>query len=286
MSGASGPLLILLAAVLWGTTGTAQAFAPSSAASLSIGAVRQAIAGLALLGLAAGRGSLRAGPHRWPVWTTLLAAACMAGYQLTFFAGVARTGVAMGTMIAIGSAPVLAGGFGWLLRGERPARRWFFATALALLGCVLLVATGRQVQLNLAGMALALAAGACYAAYAVLNKNLLDTHPPDAALALIFCLGALLLSPLLFSLDLAWLLQPRGLLVALHLGLVATTLAYSLFAAGLRYTPVASAVTLSLAEPFTAALLGIFLLGERPAPSAWVGIALLFASLLLLSLRK
>jgi DME family drug/metabolite transporter len=37
--------------------------------------------------------------------------------------------------------------------------------------------------------------------------------------------------------------------------------------------------TLTLAEPLTAALLALVVLGERPAPVAWVGAALIAAGL-------
>ena len=90
----SGPLWVIAAAVLWGTTGTAQAFAPAGTDSLAIGAVRLGIGGLALLAVAAARKSLRPG-RPWPKLATLLAALSMAAYQPFFFAGVARTGVAV-----------------------------------------------------------------------------------------------------------------------------------------------------------------------------------------------
>jgi DME family drug/metabolite transporter len=281
----SGAWLVLGAAALWGTTGTAQALAPEGASPLTVGAVRLAIGGLALLALALRRGALKAGP-RWPLWTTALAAGCMAGYQLTFFAGVASTGVALGTVVAIGSAPVLAGAFALLLRGERPGRRWVPATALTVLGCALLASASGELQVEALGIALALGAGACYALYTVASKGLLETHPPDAVMAVIFCLGALLLAPILFIGDLSWLAQPRGLATALHLGLVATALAYVLFARGLRSLPTATAVTLSLAEPLTAGLLGVLLLGERLSAGAWLGAGLILAGLALLSFHS
>jgi DME family drug/metabolite transporter len=103
-------------------------------------------------------------------------------------------------------------------------------------------------------------------------------------MAVVFCLGAVLLAPLLFVADLSWLAQPRGLAVALHLGLVATAAAYALFARGLMAIPVAAAVTLSLAEPLTAGTLGVVLLGEQLTTSAVLGIGLIFGGLVLLSL--
>lgn len=279
----NGQCFVLAAAVLWGTTGTAQAFAPQGTQPAVVGAVRLAIGGIALLVLAATRGVLQGG-KRWPVMATAFAAGSMAAYQLCFFAAVARTGVAVGTMVAIGSAPILAGVLGFLVRGERPSRRWAVATALAVLGCGLLITASGSVSVDALGLVLALGAGVAYATYAVAGKRLLEERPPDAVMAVVFCLGAVFLSPLLFMADLKWLTQARGLAVALHLGLIATATAYTLFARGLSAVPVATAVTLSLAEPLTAGILGLVVLGERLTASALLGVGLLFGGLAWLSL--
>jgi len=279
-----GEWLVLAAAVLWGTTGTAQAFAPTGAQPIGIGAIRLAVGGLALLALAAWRGRLRSAT-RWPVLATLLAAGCMAAYQVCFLTGLKITGVAVGTVVAIGSAPVLAGGLGWLVNREKPGWRWGLATTLAVVGCALLVLPGGQFTVQAWGILLALGAGFSYALYALLAKQLLAGRAPETVMAVVFCLGAAMLSPALFLVDLSWLGQARGLAVALHLGLVATALSYTLFAHGLKVTPTATAVTLSLAEPLTAGLLGVFLLGESLALVAWIGMGLLFCGLALLSLR-
>jgi DME family drug/metabolite transporter len=282
---AAGRWLVLAAAVLWGTTGTAQALAPESAAPATVGAARLAIGGLALLALAAARGALRTGKP-WPRLSTLLAAGCMAGYQPLFFAAVASTGVAVGTIVTIGSAPVFAGALGFFVRGERPGRRWAAATALAVIGCGSLASASGEMSIEALGVLLALGAGACYAAYAVVSKGLLEDHPPDAVMAVVFCLGALLLSPILFQGDLGWLTQARGLAAALHLGLVATALAYTLFARGLQAVPAATAVSLSLAESLTAGILGVLVLGESLPPGGWIGAGLVLGGLILLTLHE
>lgn len=277
-----GPGFVLLAAMLWGTTGTAQAFAPAGFDSTVIGALRLALGGSALLVLALVRGNL--GSLRgWPFRPTLLAALFTAAYQICFFAAVAKTGVAVGTIVGIGSSPIAAGILGFLFRGERPGRLWMIATLLAVLGCALLSLSGGSVAVDPLGIALAIGAGTAYAAYTLVIKGLLDGRSPDAVIAVVFCLGALLLAPLLFGRELGWLFEPRGIAVILHLGLVTAGIAYWLFARGLQLVPVSTAVTLSLAEPLTAGLLGVVVLGEVLTPLAFTGIGLIFAGLLLLT---
>ena len=277
----AGALLVLAAGVIWGTSGTTQALAPAGASPTSIGAMRLAVGGAFLMLLALMRGGFGAG--RWPVFGTLLAGSCVATYQLCFFAAVHRTGVAVGTLVGIGSSPVIAGMLGFIFRGERPGRRWLVATLFALAGCGLLVGGGGTLAADPLGILLALGAGTSYACYTMAVKGLLPGRTPDAVMAVVFCIGAVLLSPFLFTSDLHWIAAPRGVAVVLYLGVVVTALSYWLFARGLRSVPVATAVTLSLAEPLTASLLGIVLLGERLSPAALCGIPLLFAGLAVLA---
>jgi len=276
-------LLVLAAAVLWGTTGTAQALAPGSADPAAVGGVRVLIGGLALLMLARLRGGLGR-PGSWLRLATALAAAGVAAYQICFFSGVARTGVALGTIVTIGSSPAFAGLLGLLARRERPEPGWGMATALTVAGAALLVLPGQEVGVDPRGVVLNLGAGAAYATFAVASKALMDAgRPPVAIMGLAFSGGALLLLPAVVTSDLTWLLQPRGMAVALHLGLVATALAYLVFGRGLQGTPVTTAATLSLAEPLTAASLGLLLLGERLTALGLAGAGLLFAGLVLLA---
>jgi drug/metabolite transporter, DME family len=278
-----GPWFVLAAAVLWGTTGTAQALAPDTAVPLTVGAVRLVLGGLALLLVGGASGSLQTVTVRaWLTWPTLLAAGSIAAYQLFFFTAVARTGVAVGTVVAIGSAPILAGLLG-LLFGERPSSRWVIATLLAIVGCTLLTTTGETaVTFDTGGILLAIGAGASYALYAAASKQLLQNKPATAVTAVTFSLGGLFLAPLLLRADLGWLAQPAGLLAALHLGLLATGLAYLLFAQGLQRVKLGTAVSLSLAEPLTATLLGLLLLREQLPPPALVGLVLLLGGLVVL----
>lgn len=276
-----GLWLILGAAVLWGTTGTAQALGPETSHPVAVGVMRLLVASPALLALAWRRRSLPARTTllRAPV---LLAALGMAAYQPAFFTAVGRTGVALGTVVAIGSAPVLTGALSWLLRLERPNAGWGTATLLGLAGVVLLGVTGRAVGVEPVGLAFALLAGLCFAVYILASRRALAEISPLGVTAVVFSLAALASLPLLALVDVSWVLGKPGLAVVLHLGLVATALAYVLFAAGLRVTPAATAATAALAEPITAAALGVVLVGERPGPPAWAGAALVMGGLAVL----
>lgn len=281
----AGHWFVLGAAILWGTTGTSQAFAPIGFDPYVIGALRLLVGGIVLLGLALYRhelGNLRS--IRWR--SIILAAAFTAGYQLCFFAAVAKTGVAVGTIVGIGSAPIAGGILGLIFRGEKPGRRWMIATILAIFGCTLLSFSGGDIAVDPLGILLAISAGLAYAAYTLVIKGLLEKHSPNAVMSLVVCVGALMLFPVLLNIDFDWLLQPRSIGVILHLGLATMALSYWLFARGLQSVQVGTAVTLSLAEPMTAATLGIVVLGEQLNTQAFFGISLIFAGLAVLVVKR
>jgi DME family drug/metabolite transporter len=278
--------LIIVAAMLWGTTGTSQALAPEGATGLAIGTMRLVVGGIALVVLALSQGKLQ-WSRAWLRWETLVAGLMMALYQVVFFNGVGLTGVAVGTIVGIGSAPIFAGILGYFFQGEKLSKRWLIATALAILGCLILVFSGNEeMKVDPLGMLLALGAGLSYAIFTLVNKRLIADFPSDAAMAVSFSLAALFLLPSLFFDNTSWIATPNGLLVILHLGLLATGLSYFLFGRGLKTVPVSTTGTLTLFEPLTAALLGIFLLGESLSFLAIVGILILFSGLAVLVFPK
>src|SRR5690625_7640408 len=163
------PFLVLFAAMLWGTTGTAQAFAPEGAHPIAIGAMRLAVGGISLLVVDLLLGQLRL--KQWPVSPTILAALCMAFYQPLFFSAVHMTGVAVGTVIAIGSAPVLSGALEWIVWRKRPIRVWWYATLLSSLGCLMLFINKEPINFDLYGILMALGAGLMFAGYSVISAR-------------------------------------------------------------------------------------------------------------------
>ncbi|MFI7438385.1 DMT family transporter [Nonomuraea indica] len=278
----NGPLAVVAAAVLWGTAGTAGLLV--SADSIALAAARLVIGGAALV-LFAGRGVLRVVRPG-----LLLAAVAVAAYQLCFFAAVDRAGVAIGTVVAIGSGPVFTGLLSWALHGRRPSGRWALATMAAVCGCAALLAGGvlgdsgggaAQASGRLVpGVLLALLGGLIYAFYAVTAARAISAGAPSGAvMGVLFGGAAVIMLPILAWRGVTWLAEPRGLLAAVYLGLAATALAYFLYGRGLRTTPVATAATLALAEPAVAALLGLVVLGEHLPPLSVAGLALLAVSL-------
>ncbi|GAA0952406.1 DMT family transporter [Nonomuraea longicatena] len=272
-------IAVIGAAVLWGTAGTAGLLV--SADSVALAAARLVVGGAALAALAGPR--LRGGLTP----SLLLGAVAVAAYQLCFFAAVSRTGVAIGTVVAIGSGPVFTGILAWALHGERPSGRWVIATVAAVAGCAaLIVGGGAQAGGQVvSGVLLALLGGLLYAFYAVVAARAIGRGvPSDVAMGAMFGGAAIVMVPVLVWRGAEWMVTPGALVAVLYLGLGTTALAYFLYGRGLRSTPVTTAATLALAEPGVAALLGVVVLGERLTGLSVAGLLLLLAALSALAL--
>jgi drug/metabolite transporter, DME family len=275
---------VLLAALCFATTGTAQALGPDGTDPVGVGATRILIGGalLALVAIARKRSSR----PRWDRQAVAAAVAGVAVYQLAFFAAVADTGVAVGTIVALGSAPTLAGLFEWIVDRRRPSTRWAAATALACAGVALLALAGADADVSPRGVALAVTAGGAYAVYTLAAKRLLSAgHAPEAVMAAAFGLGAIVLLPALLATTPTWLVHADGIALALFLGTIPTAVAYLLFANGLRYLTASETATLTLAEPLTAAVLGAVVLSEQLSAPALAGAGLVLGALVALAVK-
>jgi DME family drug/metabolite transporter len=279
----TGAALVMLAGVLWGTTGTSLALSPHHASALGFGAARATLTGVVLLALALWRpgfAALRACWRPGVRWALVLGAACTAVYQLCFFAATTSTGVVVGTLTAIGSAPLIAGLIG-LATGARPTRSWAIATVVGLAGLALLIGGAGGAQVRPAGVLAGIAAGAGYASYTWCSRRLLDAGtPPGVVLAVFFAGGAVLIAPLALRDAIGWVGDPAGALTVAYVGLVATVLPYLMWIRGMATTAPTLATTLNLTEPLTATLLGALVLHERLTPPVVAGAALIAVGLL------
>ena len=279
-------ILMIVAGLLWGTTGTAEHFAPSGANPLLIGFFRIFFAGLFLLLADMPRNGIGIFKGPWPWKPCLGSAVGMGFYQLFFFAALPRTGVAVGTMVAMGSAPVMAGIIGYIFFSERPTTRWLIATALAIGGCCFLAIPSGNHDMNTSGIILALMAGLCWAVAGSSMKKLPPSRSPLEKAAIMLILGSVIISPVLVFGDIPLIFSMRGTAVILHLSLMATAIPYTLFAMGIGSVPLSTAYTLSLVEPLTASCLGILLLREALTMRTSIGIIMIFAGLVTLSIKR
>lgn len=268
-------VLVILAAVLWGTIGTAQELGPEGIDPLAVGWARLVVGAAGLVAVARLRRARRDRLSR--LWL-LVAIGAVASFQLTFFGGVRLAGVALGTAVGIGSAPIFGGLVDAVVVGWRPKIRWVGAAGVSVVGVALVAGEPGGGENPGVGLALALMAGLSYATYSMALQRLALEADADHVASTVFCGAALVLTPVLLFADVSPLFTGRGAVMTAHLGLAATTLAYVLFTRGVRDTPVSTAMLLSMTEPLTAVILGVTLVGETLTTTAIVGVLVLLVS--------
>ncbi|MFJ8704428.1 DMT family transporter [Streptomyces ardesiacus] len=275
---------MLTASVLWGTTGTVATFAPA-VGPLAIGAAAMGLGGILQAVVAAPRIKGQARELRARTGTVLLGAAAVGVYPLGFYSSMHLAGVAAGTVISIGTAPLASALIERVVDRRRLTRRWMFGAAIGLLGTVLLCvaeatrshdgADPTSTAATMLGVVLGLLAAVTYAVYSWAAHRLISNGIASrAAMGSIFGLGGLLLLPVLLVTGAPLVDSWSNAGVGAYMAVVPMFAGYLLFGRGLAHVPVSTATTLSLLEPAVAAVLAVLVVGERLPAFGWIGIAL------------
>jgi DME family drug/metabolite transporter len=283
---AAGSLCVLAAALLWGTTGTAAALAPG-VGPLAVGAAAMGVGGL--LQAAAASRVLRAErtglTAQWR--TVVLSAVAVAVYPLAFYSSMRLAGVAVGTVVSIGSAPVAAALVERVVDRQPLSRRWAVGAAAGVLGVAALALArggGTTGSRPLLGIALGLAAGLTYALYSWgAARGMRRGLHPRAVMGAVFGLGGVLLLPVLLLTGAPIVASGRAFAAVAYLAVVPMFGGYVLFGRGLAAVPASTATTLSLLEPAVAAVIAVLVLHERLSPLGWAGTGVLLAGLVVLT---
>lgn len=282
-----GLLMIVLAAVMWGTVGVATKglYGISETNALSIGFFRLILSTPVLL-LAClatlGRRAFRIAPRDLALM--MLIGVAMALYQVCYFASIARVGVAIAVLITLCTAPVMVALLSALFLRERLTGTVLLALVCALGGTAMLVwiEPGGETRDTLGGVLLALCSAFGYTVITLCSRGLAGRYHPLQPITVGFAAGALMLLPFALVAGLVVAYPALGWALLLHLGLIPTALAYVLFLAGIRHVSATVATVATLIEPLTATLLAWLLFGERLGPLGLLGAALLLGAIALL----
>jgi DME family drug/metabolite transporter len=291
----SGALAVLAAALLWGTTGTAAALAPD-VGPLAIGAAAMGVGGLLQAATARRLLHRHASTLRARRGLVLLGAVAVAVYPLAFYSSMRLAGVAVGTVVSLGSAPLASALVERLVDGQRLSRRWLVAAGTGVAGMVLLcvaqamsgghasAGAGVSAATAVLGVLLGLVAGATYALYSwVAHRLMLAGVPSRAAMGAVFGVGGLLLLPVLAVTGAPLLASWGNAAVGAYMALVPMFTGYVLFGWGLARIAASTATTLTLLEPAVAAVLAVLVVGERLPAAGWAGVGLVVACLAVLT---
>ncbi len=284
----SGAFSILFASVLWGTTGTAASFA-DQVSPLAIGAFAMGVGGViqALLSLRIIVDSVsQLKRFKLPL---VLSGMALAVYPLAFYTSMQLSGVAIGTVISIASAPFFTVLLERLIgKSDGISFQWWTSFAVGGIGIVLLVLdreggnTSASDSGYLFGILLGLLAGLSYAVYSWVAKSMIDSGvKSQAALGCIFAGGAMMLIPSLWFTGDNLFSGMTNSMVAVYMAVVPMCIAYLAYGYGLRHVEVSNATLLTLFEPVVAAVFAVWVVGERISVLGWLGIGFIGVCLVL-----
>lgn len=286
-----GVVAILFSAVVWGTTGTAATFAPDVSAA-AIGAAAMGVGGIAQA-LVAARGIARSRGVLWGQRRLLvIGAISVAIYPLAFYGAMRLAGVTVGTVITIGSAPLLSALIEYLLDRRNLTLQWSVGALVGLIGMGLIcvvenlshgeVVSGTSVPL---GVLLGLIGGLTYALYSwSARKMMLQGTRSSVAMGATFGLGGLLLMPVLIVTGGPFLASWTNAAVGIYMAAVPMFLGYLSFGFGLARVQASMATVITLLEPVVAAILAVVIVGERLPTLGWVGVAMVVGCLVIITM--
>jgi len=288
-----GAISIIIASFLWGTTGTAAAIM-NNVSPLAIGAFSTGVGGLLLL-INANVALVNDQKKLYSqLYILLLGGLSVAIYPLAFYTSMKWSGVAIGTVISIASAPFFTVLLERFISKKQISLQWWLSFCFGALGIIFLT-LGKQKNTELEvnatleywGIILGLIAGLSYAVYSWAAKQLIDNDiSAKSSVASIFGIGATILLPSLFFTGDNLFTTTNNLMIALYMAIVPMFLGYLLFGLGLRSMDASKATLITLLEPVIATLLAIYIVGEMFDIYGLVGMFLIAICLTLQMIKR
>lgn len=284
----NGMLAIVIASLLWGTTGTAASFTPD-VSPLATGAFSMGVGGLLLVisswkDLESDKLLLFKSPK-----VLITGSLSVAVYPLAFYTSMKLSGVAIGTVVSIASAPFFAIVLERLIDKKPISMKWMVSFLFGVIGIVLLI-IGKQPEsthsaqshTETLGLVLGLVAGFTYATYAWAARQMIERGVSSkSSMASMFGFAALLLLPSLLITGEQIFATSTNFFVAVYMAAIPIFFGYLCFSYGLRYIDAGEATLLTLLEPAIAALFAVIIVGEKFLAIGWLGMGFIGICLLI-----
>lgn len=287
-----GVMAIIVASFLWGTTGTAASYSPD-VSSLAIGAFSMGIGGVLLVITARKKLLIDYKLMLEQPKIFLLGVASVAIYPLAFYTSMRLSGVAIGTVVSIATAPFFAGILERLISKKDISLQWMLSFVIGAIGIALLTlgkdpSNNNAYSINQQGLGIILGciAGLTYAGYSWAARSLIESgvHSTSSMSGLFGCAALLLLPSLWFTGDNLFSSSSNAF-VPLYMAIIPMFLGYLLFGFGLNYIDASKATLITLIEPLVATVLAIVIIGEKFKVIGWAGVALVSLCLLMQTIK-
>ena len=282
-----GLLYLIVAGAAWGTAGAAASlvYRGSDTGPIALSFWRCAGGLVLLLAVRLWRRRTRSAvrePLNRKVLRIGVTGLGLAVFQTAYFAAVEATGLAVATVVTLGSGPVLIALGARLTMGERLGGGGTAAVVGALGGLVVLVLGSGGATVRPWGVGLAVVSAAGYSVMTLLTRWWGRDGGADASGTTVWAFAVTTACLLPFGLAeglVPHTAQPAHVLALLaYIAAVPTALAYGLYFAGAAVVRSATVSVVMLLEPVSAAALAVVLLGERLTAATLVGTMLMLGS--------
>ncbi len=271
---------VLAAAVLWAVSGVvARSLFRRAVDPAHLVQVRMLVGGLALLPVAAARGTARLAARSLPGVAAY--ALVLATVQLTYFEAIAVAGVAVAIFLQY-TAPLLVAAWEAARARRLPTPNVLAALLVASAGSALLVLPGSGVHVPLAGLAWGITSSLGMASATILAGSLRRRGvraTPLLGYGLV--LGSLAFVPVRAPWTALATVPAHDVPYFLYVAILATAVPFTLYAAALSALSGSVAILLAMLEPVLAAALAWVVLGEALSPVQLAGGALILAGIAL-----
>ena len=287
----SGPLLIILAGIFWGSMGIfVRRLTEYGFTSFQIVAIRLTLAAVCfwLIQLIADRPGCRIHRQSIPLFLGLGLMSILF-FTVCYFTAITQMSLSTAAILLY-TSPIWVMLMSVLFLHESLTSKKLLALAFAFAGCVL-VSGFSGGGLSASGLLLGLGSGIGYGLYSILGTIALRRHSPWTVTTWTFtiaAIGSLLIcrpADLLAKISLAPSV-PVLLLLCFLTAVITAVIPFLLYTLGLRHVEAGRAAILATVEPLVATVFGILLFSEPVSLSSALGILLILSAVIILNLRK
>lgn len=289
-SSRKGMLNVLIAAVLWGSSGVCAQYImeQSQMSSQFLTMTRLIFAGFILLTLSFVHGDkvFSVLQNRHDALRLLIFSIVGAlTVQLTFLLTIEKSNAATATVLQFLSPTIIVAWFA-IARKARPGILVLTAIFTSLIGTFLLVTHGDPTSLSISPAALfwGIASAFTAAFYTTYPSTLIARYGTLPIVGWSMLLGGLILLPFYARQGTHFMVNGSLILAFFYLVVIGTAVTFSLYLKGAQLIGGPKASILSCAEPLSSAFLSLLLLGITFTVPDWLGTLLILSSVILISI--
>ncbi|MCO7987043.1 carboxylate/amino acid/amine transporter [Escherichia fergusonii] len=289
-SSRKGMLNVLIAAVLWGSSGVCAQYImeQSQMSSQFLTMTRLIFAGFILLTLSFVHGDkvFSVLQNRHDALRLLIFSIVGAlTVQLTFLLTIEKSNAATATVLQFLSPTIIVAWFA-IARKARPGILVLTAIFTSLIGTFLLVTHGDPTSLSISPAALFWGIASAFAAafYTTYPSTLIARYGTLPIVGWSMLLGGLILLPFYARQSTHFMVNGSLILAFFYLVVIGTAVTFSLYLKGAQLIGGPKASILSCAEPLSSAFLSLLLLGITFTVPDWLGTLLILSSVILISM--